>query len=286
VTGLVVLGSVVAGAGVVGLVAGFAGAGTGQGRHRSAISWPPAKPASGRLLVAGLIAVVVVAVTRWPIAGVLAFIASLGLPVIWADLSGRPVAERAEALASWCEMLRDTLLASAGLAQGIVATAPMAPRAIRAEVGALAERVSSGVPLDRCLRAFAEELDEPAADPVVCALLLAASARAQRLGDLLGALAAVTRERVASELRVDAARSSTRSGVRVVVLFTIGFAGLLAVAARSYLAPFGTPTGQLVLGLAGGLDGIGLWLLGRLARPEPSPRLLHPGAADPSGAQR
>jgi len=276
VNGLVLLGSVIAGAGLLGMVVGWTGAGDGPGAAGRMCRWSAELPATGRLLSAGLIAVLVTALTRWPVAGALGLIAGLGLPSIWAELRGRPVGERAEALASWCEMLRDTMLASAGLAQAIVATAPMAPRAISAEVLALAERVASGVPMDRCLRAFAADLDEPAADPVVCTLLLAASARAQRLGDLLGTLASVTRQRVAIELRVDATRGPPRSGVRVVVLFTTGFVTLLAVVAHSYLAPFGSAEGQVVLAGAGGLEVLGLWLLGRMARPAPVARLLRP----------
>ena len=47
---------------------------------------------------------------------------------------------RIEAVATWTEMLRDTLSAAAGLEQAILATAPLAPVAIRGEITELAAR--------------------------------------------------------------------------------------------------------------------------------------------------
>ena len=63
----------------------------------------------------------------------------------------------------------------------------------------------------------------------------------------LQALAESTREEVSLRLRVETSRASVRSGVRTVVVFSVAFAAGLAVFARSYLAPFGSATGQLVL---------------------------------------
>ena len=59
---------------------------------------------------------------------------------------------------------------------------------------------------------FADEVADPSTDRVVCALILASSSRAQRLGDLLGALADSTREDVAVRLRIETSRASSRSG--------------------------------------------------------------------------
>ena len=76
---------------------------------------------------------------------------------------------------------------------------------------------------------FADEIADPSADLVVCALTLAASARAQRLVDLLGALAGSMREEVAMRLRVESGRASARSGVRTIIVFSAGFVALLAL---------------------------------------------------------
>jgi Flp pilus assembly protein TadB len=134
--------------------------------------------------------------------------------------------------------------------------------------------LSNGVSLEAALRSFASEVDDPAAEFLVCALLLAATSRAQRLVEVLSALADSIREDVSMHLRIDASRASARSSVRTIVLFSLGFAGLLAVIGHSYLSPFGTTIGQLVLALVGAFYGVGVALMVRLVRAKPEMRLL------------
>ncbi len=216
-----------------------------------------------------LSAVLVVTVTRWPVAGLLAAAATFALPNLLASTSPREAIRLTEAVAVWTELLRDTLTASAGLAQAIVATSGIAPEEIHEPVSRLGDRIVSGVPLDEALRVFASELGEPSAEQVVAALRLAVTSRAQRLVDLLGALADSTREEVAMRLRVEARRASARSGVRTVILFSLGFVVLLTALAHSYLAPFGSAIGQLVLVFVGVCYATGLFLMVRLVRPAP-----------------
>jgi Flp pilus assembly protein TadB len=205
-------------------------------------------------------------ITRWPVAGLMAAVAAVMLPSALRSTSSLDTTRRAEAVAVWTELLRDTLTASAGLGQAIVTTANLAPEAVRVPASHLADRIMSGVPVDTALRLFASEVDDPSADEVVSALRLATTHRAQRLVDLLGALADSTRDVVAMRLRVEASRASARSGVRLVLCFSIGFVALLSVVARSYLAPFGSVTGQLVLVVVGLCYGAGLMLMVRLVR--------------------
>jgi hypothetical protein len=54
----------------------------------------------------------------------------------------------------------------------------------------------------------------------------------------------------------------------------VGFAGVLGLLAHSYLAPFGTPTGQVVLLVVGVLYASGLTLMVVLSRPPSPVRLL------------
>jgi Flp pilus assembly protein TadB len=220
----------------------------------------------------GLAALIVGAFTRWPVAAVLAAVAVVYIPSVVRATSAQDVTRRAEAVAAWTELLRDTLAASAGLAQAIAATAPVAPSEIREPVRRLADRIMSGVPMDDALRAFADDIDDQSAESVVCALRLAATARSQRLADLLGALSDATREEVSMRLRVEASRASARSSVRTVVVFSLGFAALLMIVAHSYLAPFGTAIGQCVLALVGCCYVAGLALMVHLVRPSASSR--------------
>jgi tight adherence protein B len=211
--------------------------------------------------------------TRWPVAALLAAGAVFGLRTLGpADTTA--VIGRLEAVATWTEMLRDTLAAAAGLSQALVGTAKVAPAAIRREVQSLATRLNAGVPPRDALVALADELADQSSDLVVAALLMAVEQRAQRLGDLLGELASTTRDQVSMRLRIEASRASARTALRTIAAFSAGFLGLLSIFSRSYLAPFGTVTGQLVLALVGALFAGGLALMSRMAAPAPLPRLV------------
>jgi len=180
---------------------------------------------------------------------------------------------RIEAIAGWAEMLRDTMAGSAGLEQAIVATATLAPLPIRAEVATLAVRLE-GERLALALRAFADEVADPTCDLVVAALVLAAEHQAQRLGELLGSLAAAARDQATMRLRVEAGRARTRTSVRVIVGATGALVLGLALFNRGYLAPYDTATGQLVLILVGGVFAVAFMWLARMTRPVQVERFL------------
>ena len=226
------------------------------------------------LLLAAMGGVVAFLVTGWPVAVPIAGVTIVGLPRLLRQTSNSAAITRIEAIATWTEMLQGTLTASAGLGQAIMATAPLAPLPIRPATVRLSARLEAGAQPREALLQFADELDDPSADRVVCALLLATAARAQRLGDLLAALADSTRDEVALRLRIETSRASVRSGVRTVLVFSVSFAVGLAVLARPYLAPFGTTQGQLVLSAVGALYAAGLTLMVSLARPPAPVRLL------------
>ena len=62
--------------------------------------------------------------------------------------------------------MRDTLAAASGLSQAIVATASVAPDAIRTEVQMLASRLSNGMSIPEATRMFADEVADPSCDLV------------------------------------------------------------------------------------------------------------------------
>ncbi|UED86334.1 type II secretion system F family protein [Streptomyces profundus] len=228
-----------------------------------------------RLFVALAAGLLVVAVTRWPVAGVLVVVGVVALPqLLGPDRRGARRIERMEAIATWTEMLRDTLSAAAGLGQALLATAPLAPGPVRNEVAALAERIRAGQPLPEALERFAVEMDDPAADTVVTVLRVASHRQAAQLGPLLGSLAEAVRDQVAMRQRVGAGRTSTRTSIRVCCGTTLTLAAGLMVFNQPYLEPFGTPLGQLALALAGGLFAASFAWLHSIARVAEPPRLL------------
>jgi tight adherence protein B len=228
-------------------------------------------PLLGLAAGAGL---VVAWMTGWPVALPIVGAAVFGLPKLFGQTSGSVSIVKIQAIATWTEMLQGTMAASAGLGQAIIATAPLSPPPIRTATNLLSARLSAGMHPRGALLQFADELEDPCADRVVCALQLAISARAQHLGDLLLALADSTRDEVALRLRIETSRASVRSGVRTVLVFSVAFAVALCLFARTYLAPFGSSQGQVVLLLVGALYGFGLTSMVAMARPTAPTRLL------------
>jgi len=80
-------------------------------------------------------------------------------------------------------------------------------------------------------------------------------------------------EEVAMRRRVEAERAKPRTTARAVTLITLGVVALGALN-RTYLAPYGTPLGQLVLlGVTGMFVGPLAWMRA-LTLSAPQPRLL------------
>ena len=225
----------------------------------------------GRSISLGLLVLVV---TRWPVAAIAA--AVLG----WyssALLGGRATREagvaRTEAIATWTEMMRDTIAAAHGLEAAIAATAPVAPIPIRSEVLALAvalERES----LPQALYRFVEDLAHPIADLVVASLTVAASGSVRELNDLLGTLAASARDEAAMQLRIDAARARMRTAVRVITSCTIVTAIGLVALNPSYATVYSSALGQMVLALIATCWGLALWWLARMGNFQSPERFL------------
>ena len=225
-------------------------------------------------------AVVVGVATRWPMAALLVGIAGFLAPsLLGGEAQRKAKLDRIESVASWAEMLRDTMAGSGGLEQSIIATAGLAPDPIRPEVVRLAARLERER-LAPSLRVFADDLDDPTADLVVAALILAADKSPKRLGDLLGRLARSAREDVNMRLRVEAGRSRTRTSVKVITVFTTLFAVFLIVFNRKYLEPYDTLQGQAVLGLIGLCFGSAFFWLSRSFRVEAEERFLRMDQAD------
>src|SRR5205807_272684 len=98
-----------------------------------------------RIGLAVAVGVVTGVATGWVVGAALAGLAVWALPrILGRDVEHARRVARIEAIATWTEMLRDTLSAAAGLEQAILATAPLAPLAIRGEITDLAGRIENG----------------------------------------------------------------------------------------------------------------------------------------------
>lgn len=225
-------------------------------------------------VVAAVAAAVVWLASGWPVGGVLAGLAVIGVPWLLAQFSGgNAVVERLEALQEWVRRTADVLAAGGGLEQTLIRSARTAPEPIAAEVAALAARLQARWPTSRALLAFADDLDDAAGDLVVAALLLGAELRGPGLARVLTELAGSLTEDVTMRRKVEADRAKPRANARWLLLITVAASGLAALNG-DYLAPYGTGVGQLVLAAIAGLIVACLLWMRRLTAPAPSPRFL------------
>jgi len=219
----------------------------------------------GRLATSGAAALFVFALTGWPVGGVLAAIAAWVLPSILGGKANRQSSiARTEAIASWTEMIRDSIVAASGLEEAITATASVAPPAIATEVRALVHRLDHQR-LPDALVAFGHDLDHPSGDLVVAALVIAARMEASDLSSLLSRLADATRDEARMRIRVEVGRTRVRTATKVIVGVVIAAVLFLAVANGDYLEAYDSPGGQVVLAIVGGVFALGGWLLTRMA---------------------
>jgi tight adherence protein B len=225
------------------------------------------------------VAAVVGLLTGWPIAAVLAGVAGYLTP---ATVSRRAATKEAilrlEALAAWTESVRDDLAAAAGLEQAVVATAQDANNAIGPQAAALVRRLQRDhLPLADALRALADDLDDPEADAVVGALLMAVEHQGAQVGESLSALADSAWERAIFYRRTDAVRAEPRTEAKVIVGVFVSLVLLLSVFGREFLDVYNQATGQLVLLFVGACYFAGHRWLAALASTEAPTRFIHGG---------
>ncbi|MEX5636651.1 type II secretion system F family protein [Parafrankia sp. FMc2] len=267
------------GAGLFLIVYGWRGAPDEDTRRpaRRPWAWPWRTDPRFARWAAGSVAAGIVAgaVTGWVVGALLIAMAVYGLPrMLGPDRAQARQVARTQGIAVWAEQLRDTLAAAAGLEQAILATAQTAPAAIRDEVALLSARINRRERLGPALRGLADDLDDPLADLVIGALILASEHQARQLSGLLGQLAATARSQVDMLGRIEVGRARMRTTMRVVVVTSIVFAGGLIVFNRPFLDPYGTAAGQLVLLTIGAIFTGGFVWLRRMARIENTGRFL------------
>lgn len=229
-----------------------------------------------RVALALLVAAVVSAATGWPVAAAAAGFLAWYAPRIFGGAREFETAmARIDAAAAWVESLRDNLIAAAGLESTIVASARRVPPGLRPEIQAMAQHLRAGVPLRKALLDFAAAANEAIVDDAVIAQLEARTS-AGNLAQVLTRLAEEAREEAARRLRIRAARARIHTAARVITAVIVAMTTLLIAFGGSYLEPYDSLAGQVVLAVVFGLGALGLWSLYRLAaEPEP-PSLLRP----------
>jgi Flp pilus assembly protein TadB len=213
--------------------------------------------------------------TGWPSAALLAVLAVLILPKhLGKDSAAAGEQAKIEAVATWTQQLAGTMSAAAALEQAIVAASETAPPALRTAASGLAGRIRQGERTPVALATFADEVADETCDLVVAALISASRGQAGNVGQLLGQLADTAGERVEMRLRTGAERAKVRAQVRAVIIVVLVTVAAMCLAARSYLAPYASPLGQLVLLAVGAIFAASFAWMTRISRPAPARRLL------------
>jgi tight adherence protein B len=234
-------------------------------RHAMAVRVRQVQRAATRFGLAALVALVVLVLTGWPVAALLAAAGTVLTPRLLGGKQARQAAiDKTEAIASWAESVRDTMAAAAGLEEALAATAVAPPAAIAPEVRLLAERLRHQRLTD-ALAAFGEDLDHPSSDLVVAALTIAARMEAADLGSLLSRLAVSIRDDATMRVKVEVGRQRLRTSAKIILGSVGATVVMLMVLNRSYLDAYDTVFGQLMLAVVGGVFAGGSWLMARMS---------------------
>ena len=208
--------------------------------------------------------------TDWPVGGMWAFAGVLSIPLLKGDTySATDEIDKVEAIATWTEQIRDTMNASAGLQQSLVATAANGPAVIRHELADFARRAPRG-DLAGALRQLGVDLRHPAADLVIAGLLSAVELDAGRLVPLLTRLASSIRDEAQMRVRIEVSRARVRTSMKIVGFFVALTMLLLVVVGRDLLMGYQSVLGQVWLLVVGSVVVIAIWTTRKLAEiPQP-----------------
>ena len=205
-------------------------------------------------------------VTGWiVVAGSVALLVAAIPGISRPSIQTRNEQELVDGIATWTEQLRDTLAGAHGLEQAIVATSVHAPLVLQAHVKKLASFIGYGS-LEDGIRRFGDDLDNSTADFVVAALVTASQHQARDLGMLLTQIAQCARDESKMRSRVWVGRARTRSAIKIIATVIAVFVLGLFTFNRTYLQPYSSIQGQVVLSVILGVFAVSLSLMQSMAK--------------------
>ncbi len=248
--------------------------------RRVRLASPRLSRRSQGLLLAGLLVGVLVALTSgWLLAVVVVPLAAVGLPVLLSSSGEAAKIAQLEAMEEWIRGLAGVLTSGVGLEQALIATLRSTPEPIKPEVNRLASRLRARWSTETALRAFADDLDDPTGDLIAANLILGARRRGPGLATVLDALAESVASDVRSRRQVEADRAKPRATARWVTIITVVVLTVLAFTG-SYVDPYKTPVGQLMLAvMLAAYVGVLVWMRA-MAAGKPLPRFIGTAARE------
>lgn len=220
-----------------------------------------------------LVGLAAAAVSGWVILIILIPLVAVAGPYLLAKNANLDVA-RLDAFDEWARSLAGVLGAGVSLEQAITVTRGSAPSALQTEINTLVARIRSRMSLENALRRFAAEVGDATCDKIVCTLLLANRRGDGGLARVLTDLAESVAEDVAARRMVAAERAKQTTAMRAIMLITAFVFGGFLLAGGSYVAPYSTPLGQLVLAILLTAYVATLFWMKWISRAKPLPRLF------------
>lgn len=233
----------------------------------------PSRRTRALLLAGAALGLVGWLITGWILALVIAPVAAIGLPIL---LSAPPAATqiaRLEAMEEWTRSLSGVLTVGIGLEQALVATLRSTPAPIADDVQRLVTRLRARWDTEKALRAFADELDDATGDLIAANLILGARRRGAGLASVLEGLAESVGADVRARRQVEADRAKPRATARWVTVISASVLVVLALSG-TYVEPYRTPVGQVLLVLLLSAYVATLIWMRRMAAGKPLPRFL------------
>ncbi|UQN31825.1 type II secretion system F family protein [Brachybacterium kimchii] len=230
-----------------------------------------------RLGVIGL----VIGIAVWLLTGYfVAVIAGPAIALITPSLiprsTGKKTIDRLNGMEEWARSLSGLLSAGGDIEQAIIASRNSAPEALKEEIGMLAARLQAGIPIEHALEALGDDLDDPTGDMLVGSLSLGARRRGSGLARLLEGTASTISDDVAARRQIEADRAKPRANARFIAAIAVLVIAGEFIFNPSYVEPYKTPLGQIVLIALVALFLVGLVGMNLASREPKGQRLLRP----------
>lgn len=202
-------------------------------------------------------------------------VASVTLPALLLKETRSQDASRAADLTAWVRALAGNLVGGqSGLEVAIRSTYRGAPDSLRPSLAMLIARLDAAQPIKPTLRAWADEMDDYSADLVAAVLILESDRRSGGLSEALNELARSLADQSRALQEVENERSGARTSVRLVSIVTIVV--LVGASLSGYMAPYGSPLGQVVFLVLFGAFIATLAIMRMVGQGKPIPRFLPP----------
>lgn len=199
---------------------------------------------------------------------------ALLLPHLLPRSSEKAPIERLNALEEWTRSLSAVLGAQAGLEGAIITSRTSVGDPIKREVSRLAARLQAGVPTKAALESFADDLDDPTGDVLAGSLLLGSFRRGPGLAKVLDGAAEMISDDVAARREIEADRAKPRANARIITVIAVVVLLLLFVANPTYVEPYKTLFGQVILSTLTAMFLASLWWMNIASRSPKNRRIL------------